>query len=80
MSAGPSNPGSLKQNLKGPDKDLYSSLSWVVRQAYGYVKVPNNAIFAEFKWDGFFRTRVIFDSMFNKKPAGRKWAGSLYLA
>lgn len=60
MGAGPSNPGSLKQHVKDLDNDIYRSLSWLVRQAYGYVKDPNNAIFAEFKWGSFFRTRVIF--------------------
>lgn len=60
MGAGPSNPSSLKQHIKDLDNDIYRSLSWVVRQAYGYVKDPNNAIFAEFKWGSFFRTRVIF--------------------
>ena len=62
MGAGPSNPAGLKQHVKDLDNDLYRSLSWVVRQGYGYVKDPNNAIFAEFKWGNFFRTRVIFDA------------------
>jgi hypothetical protein len=61
LGAGPSNPTSLKQHVKDLDNDIYRSLSWVVRQAYGYVKDPNNAIFAEFKWGSFYRTRVIFD-------------------
>jgi len=62
MGAGPSNPSTLKQHVKDLDNDLYRSLSWIVREAYGYVKDPNNAIFAEFKWGSFFRTRVIFDA------------------
>lgn len=33
----------------------------MVREAYGYVKDPNNAIFAEFEWGTFFRTRVVFN-------------------
>jgi len=61
MGAGPSNPGTLKQHVKDLDNDIYRSLSWVVREQYGYVKDPNNAIFAEFKWGSFFRTRVIFN-------------------
>ncbi|HRD91840.1 MAG TPA: ParB/Srx family N-terminal domain-containing protein [Accumulibacter sp.] len=60
MGAGPSNPDTLKQHVKDLDNDLYRSLSWLVREGYGYVKDPNNAIFAEFKWGSFFRTRVIF--------------------
>ena len=60
MGAGPFNPSGLKQHVKDLDNDIYRSLSWVVRQDYGYVKDPNNAIFAEFKWGSFFRTRVIF--------------------
>ena len=62
MGAGPTNPDNLKQHVKDLDNDIYRSLSWVVRQDYGYVKDPNNAIFAEFKWGSFFRTRVIFDA------------------
>ena len=61
MGAGPFNPDDLKQHVKDLDNDIYRSLSWVVRQDYGYVKDPSNAIFAEFKWGSFFRTRVIFD-------------------
>ena len=61
LGAGPSNPTTLKQHVKDLDNDLYRSLSWVVRQEYGYIKDPNNAIFAEFKWGTFFRTRVIFN-------------------
>ena len=60
MGAGPDNPATLKQHVKDLDNDIYRSLSWVVRSDYGYVKDPNNAIFAEFKWGSFFRTRVIF--------------------
>ena len=60
LGAGPMNPTSLKQHVKDLDNDIYRSLSWLVRQGYGYVKDPNNAIFAEFKWGSFFRTRVIF--------------------
>ena len=62
MGAGPMNAHSLKQHVKDLDNDIYRSLSWVVRQRYGYVKDPNNAIFAEFKWGSFFRSRVIFDA------------------
>jgi hypothetical protein len=61
LGAGPSNPATLKQHVNDLDNDLYRSLSWVVRERYGYVKDPSNAIFAEFKWGSFFRTRVIFD-------------------
>ena len=61
MGAGPLNPTMLKQHVKDLDNDIYRSLSWVVRQDYGYVKDPANAIFAEFKWGSFFRTRVIFE-------------------
>jgi hypothetical protein len=57
----------LKQHVKDLDNDLYRSLSWLVREAYGYVKDPNNAIFAEFKWGSFFRTRVIFDEQLTCK-------------
>ena len=61
LGAGPSNPATLKQHVKDLDNDLYRSLSWVVREQYGYVKDRSNAIFAEFKWGSFFRTRVIFN-------------------
>ncbi|HXK55317.1 MAG TPA: ParB/Srx family N-terminal domain-containing protein [Gammaproteobacteria bacterium] len=60
LGGGPTNPTSLKQHVKDLDNDIYRSLSWLVRQDYGYVKDPSNAIFAEFKWGSFFRTRVIF--------------------
>lgn len=60
LGAGPFNPNTLKQFVKDLDNDLYRSLSWVVREAYGYVKDASNPIFAEFKWGSFFRTRVIF--------------------
>ncbi|MCM8595193.1 ParB/Srx family N-terminal domain-containing protein [Accumulibacter sp.] len=73
MGAGPFNPVTLKQHVTDLDNDLYRSLSWVVREAYGYVKDPNNAIFAEFKWGTFFRTRVIFNEQLTstrKNPAG----------
>jgi len=72
MGAGPLNPGTLKRHVKDLDNDLYRSLSWVVREAYGYVKDPSNAIFAEFHWGSFFRTRVIFDLQItstSKNPA-----------
>ena len=62
LGAGPVNPSTLKKQIKDLDNDIYRSLSWVVRQRYGYVKDPSNAIFAEFKWGSFFRTRVIFDA------------------
>lgn len=67
MGAGPFNPRALKQHVKDLDNDIYRSLSWVVREKYGYVKDPNNAIFAEFKWGSFFRTRVIFDAQLTGK-------------
>ncbi|MBP6582069.1 MAG: ParB/Srx family N-terminal domain-containing protein [Chromatiaceae bacterium] len=67
MGAGPFNPNTLKQHVNDLDNDIYRSLSWVVRQQYGYVKDPNNAIFAEFKWGSFFRTRVIFDQQLTYK-------------
>lgn len=67
MGAGPFNPSTLKKHVKDLDNDLYRSLSWVVRQQYGYVKDPNNAIFAEFKWGNFFRTRVIFSELLTTK-------------
>ena len=38
-----------------------------MRERFGYVKDPNNAIFAEFKWGSFFRTRVIFDEQLTCK-------------
>ena len=67
MGAGPFNPGTLKKHVKDLDNDLYRSLSWVVRERFGYIKDPNNAIFAEFKWGSFFRTRVIFDEQLTCK-------------
>lgn len=67
LGAGPFNPSTLKQHVKDLDNDLYRSLSWVVREAFGYVKDPNNAIFAEFKWGSFFRTRVIFNEQLTCK-------------
>lgn len=67
LGAGPFNPNTLKQQVNDLDNDIYRSLSWVVRQKYGYVKDPNNAIFAEFKWGSFFRTRVIFDQQLTFK-------------
>ncbi len=60
LGAGPFNPNTLKQHVKDLDNDLYRSLSWLVREDYGYVKDASNPIFAEFKWGSFFRTRVIF--------------------
>ena len=38
MGAGPFNPATLKQHVKDLDNDIYRSLSWVVREQYGYVK------------------------------------------
>ena len=67
MGAGPFNPDTLKKHVKDLDNDLYRSLSWVVREKFGYIKDPNNAIFAEFKWGSFFRTRVIFDEQLTCK-------------
>ncbi len=68
---GPQNPESLKKHIKDLDNDIYRSLSWVVRQEFGYVKSPDNAIFAEFKWGSFFRTRVLFDELLKcKKNCG----------
>jgi hypothetical protein len=66
MGAGPLNPSNLKQHVQDLDNDIYRSLSWVVRQRYGYVKDPSNAIFAEFKWGSFFRGRVIFDAQLSR--------------
>jgi hypothetical protein len=67
LGAGPFNPSTLKQHVKDLDNDLYRSLSWVVREAYGYVKDASNPIFAEFKWGSFFRTRVIFNEQLRWK-------------
>lgn len=61
LGAGPLNPTTLKSHVKDLENDLYRSLSWVIRQDFGYIKDPSNPIFAEFKWGNFFRTRVIFD-------------------
>lgn len=67
LGAGPMNPSNLKQHIKDLENDIYRSLSWVVRQDYGYIKDPSNAIFAEFKWGSFFRSRVIFDAQLSCK-------------
>ena len=60
MGFGPQNPGALKPHIKELENDLYRSLSWYVRERYGFIKDPENPIFAEFKWANFFRSRVIF--------------------
>ncbi len=63
LGAGPMNPKLLKQSaVMELENDLYRSLSWVVREGYGYVKDPANRTFAEFQWASFFRTRVLFDA------------------
>jgi len=59
--SGPLPPKKLKTHVKDLENDIFRSLSWVVRQKYGYVKSPGNAIFAEFKWANFYRSRIIFD-------------------
>jgi hypothetical protein len=60
MGAGPTSPAFLKPTVMELENDIYR-ISWVVREAYGYVKDPQNPTFAEFKWATFFRTRVVFD-------------------
>jgi hypothetical protein len=62
LGAGPMNPKLLKRSVMELENDLYRSLSWVVREGYGYVKDPANPTFAEFQWASFFRTRVLFDA------------------
>lgn len=59
--SGPLPPKKLKAHVKDLENDIFRSLSWEVRQRYGYVKSPGNAIFAEFKWANFYRSRIIFD-------------------
>lgn len=71
MGSGPQNPSSLKPHIKELENDLYRSLSWYVRERYGYVKDPANPIFAEFKWASFFRSRVIFWHALMDWPADR---------
>ncbi|HHE33012.1 MAG TPA: hypothetical protein ENL07_10445 [Chlorobaculum parvum] len=58
---GPLPPDQLKTHIKDLENDIFRSLSWKVREKYGYVKSPSNAIFAEFKWANFYRSRIIFD-------------------
>lgn len=58
---GPLPPKKLKNHIKDLENDIFRSLSWVIRKRYGYVKSPQNAIFAEFKWANFFRARIIFN-------------------
>ncbi|MCP4409470.1 MAG: hypothetical protein GY807_17310 [Gammaproteobacteria bacterium] len=59
--AGPLPPKKLKNHIKDLENDIFRSLSWVIRNKYGYVKSPQNAIFAEFKWGNFYRSRIIFN-------------------
>lgn len=64
--SGPLPPNKLKEHVKDLENDIFRSLSWVVRQKYGYVKSPANAIFAEFKWGNFYRSRIIFNMQMKK--------------
>lgn len=65
--SGPLPPKELKPHVKELENDIFRSLSWEVRQKYGYVKSPGNAIFAEFKWANFYRARIIFDVQLKKQ-------------
>ncbi len=65
--AGPLCPDELKSHVKDLENDVYRSLSWIIRKKYGYVKSPQNAIFAEFKWGNFFRHRIFFEKQIKEK-------------
>lgn len=64
---GPLPPDRLKHHVKDLENDIFRSLSWKVRQKYGYVKTADNAIFAEFRWADFYRSRIIFDVQLKKQ-------------
>ncbi len=65
--AGPLPPNELKTHIKDLENDIFRSLSWFIRKKYGYVKSPQNAIFAEFKWANFYRSRIIFNVQIKDK-------------
>lgn len=58
---GPLPPNQLKTQIADLENDIFRSLSWFVRKKYGYIKTPGKAIFAEFRWADFYRTRIIFN-------------------
>lgn len=53
---GPLDPEKLPKKVSEMSDDPYRSLAWLVRKRGGYEKTT--ASFAEFKWAGFFRTRI----------------------
>jgi len=57
----------MARHLEDLGNDIYRSVAWVARTHYVYVKSPDNAIFAEFKWANFFRTHLIFDALLDCK-------------
>ncbi|MFZ2013995.1 MAG: ParB/Srx family N-terminal domain-containing protein [Nocardioides sp.] len=61
--AGPIPVARMSKHLSDLGNDIYRSLSWAARSAYAYEKSPDNAIFAEFKWAGFFRTHLILEQL-----------------
>lgn len=65
--AGPLPPDRLIHHIKDMENDIFRSLSWQVRLKYGYVKSADNAIFAEFRWADFYRSRIIFDIQLKKQ-------------
>jgi hypothetical protein len=64
---GPVPVDSMAKHLEELGNDLYRSVAWVARTHYAYVKSTDNAIFAEFKWANFFRSRLIPDALLDCK-------------
>ena len=53
----------MAEHLGDLGNDIYRSVSWLARSHYAYVKSPDNAIFAEFRWANFFRTHLVLEQL-----------------
>lgn len=60
---GPIPAAEMSKHLTGLGNDIYRSLSWVARTQYAYEKSAEDAIFAEFRWAGFFRTHLVLEQL-----------------
>ena len=56
FGSGPHQPTMLPLNVRGLADDIYRGLAWALREAGGYEKT--DALFCEFRWADFLRTRV----------------------
>ncbi len=56
---GPVPVDAMAKHLNELGNDIYRSVAWVARTHYAYIKSTDNAIFAEFKWANFYRSRLI---------------------